>query len=248
MKCEEYIELLNEYADGELTPDKSAQVEAHLAHCEKCRAYLDQLCALKLEMADMSVSVPRDLHDKIMQAVASGRSKKVVKIPFYRQKAFGWAIAACFMIAVLGVFVPKLENNFEKSETAMDASFYSEAAENSNKMSGAMDMPMEPSFSEPEAPGASMDISKEDIVDSPSFTKNGYIFKGTCTLPAEIETFSPHYGEGEIYIFCDDAEQVNKVIKWLSGTEFKQSTADVLSDKGMDIFDSNENVIIIVLK
>ena len=35
MKCEEYIELLSEYADGELSPERTAQVEAHLACCEK---------------------------------------------------------------------------------------------------------------------------------------------------------------------------------------------------------------------
>lgn len=43
--CVELVELLTEYLEGALPPDEVAAVEAHLAACEACRTYLDQLRA-----------------------------------------------------------------------------------------------------------------------------------------------------------------------------------------------------------
>lgn len=43
--CIELVEMLTEYLEGALTPDEMAAVDAHLATCPACRAYLDQMRA-----------------------------------------------------------------------------------------------------------------------------------------------------------------------------------------------------------
>lgn len=45
LACNELVELLTEYLEGALPPDEVAAVEAHLAGCEACQRYLDQMRA-----------------------------------------------------------------------------------------------------------------------------------------------------------------------------------------------------------
>jgi anti-sigma factor RsiW len=41
--CQELVELLTDYLEGALTPDEVTAVERHLALCDGCAAYLDQI-------------------------------------------------------------------------------------------------------------------------------------------------------------------------------------------------------------
>lgn len=43
LSCQELIELVTEYLEGTLAPVAHARFEAHLAGCEGCRAYLEQM-------------------------------------------------------------------------------------------------------------------------------------------------------------------------------------------------------------
>lgn len=43
LACAEIVELVTEYLDGALPADLRAQVEAHLAGCDGCAEYLDQM-------------------------------------------------------------------------------------------------------------------------------------------------------------------------------------------------------------
>jgi anti-sigma factor RsiW len=45
LACNELVELITEYLEGELPPSEVAAVEAHLAICEGCQRYLDQMRA-----------------------------------------------------------------------------------------------------------------------------------------------------------------------------------------------------------
>ena len=45
MMCQELVEALTEYLDGMLDAHDRARLEAHLAVCAGCRAYLAQLQA-----------------------------------------------------------------------------------------------------------------------------------------------------------------------------------------------------------
>ena len=43
LPCREVVELLGDYLEGAMAPDDRARLERHLADCEGCAAYLDQL-------------------------------------------------------------------------------------------------------------------------------------------------------------------------------------------------------------
>ena len=43
LTCQEMVELVTDYLEGAMAPALRARFEAHLAGCEGCAAYLDQL-------------------------------------------------------------------------------------------------------------------------------------------------------------------------------------------------------------
>jgi len=43
LTCQEVVELVTEYLEGAMDPATSARFEAHLANCDGCAAYLDEL-------------------------------------------------------------------------------------------------------------------------------------------------------------------------------------------------------------
>jgi len=43
MSCKELVELITEYLEGALPPGDKARFEQHLAFCDWCRTYLEQM-------------------------------------------------------------------------------------------------------------------------------------------------------------------------------------------------------------
>jgi anti-sigma factor RsiW len=43
MDCNEFVELVTEYLDGRLDPDTARRFVEHLAECDGCDRYLDQI-------------------------------------------------------------------------------------------------------------------------------------------------------------------------------------------------------------
>ena len=43
MKCRQVVELMTEYLEGTLSAADRARFEEHIAGCDGCRAYLDQM-------------------------------------------------------------------------------------------------------------------------------------------------------------------------------------------------------------
>jgi anti-sigma factor RsiW len=41
--CQEIVELVSDYLEGALDPDMAAEVEAHLALCDGCDIYVEQM-------------------------------------------------------------------------------------------------------------------------------------------------------------------------------------------------------------
>jgi anti-sigma factor RsiW len=41
--CKEFVELVTDYLDGVLPEDERARFEAHLAECDGCAGYLDDM-------------------------------------------------------------------------------------------------------------------------------------------------------------------------------------------------------------
>ncbi len=45
LSCQELVELVTDYLDGALPPAERARFDAHIAGCDGCRAYLEQIRA-----------------------------------------------------------------------------------------------------------------------------------------------------------------------------------------------------------
>jgi anti-sigma factor RsiW len=45
LSCQELVELVTDYLDGVLPPTERARFDAHIADCDGCRAYLEQIRA-----------------------------------------------------------------------------------------------------------------------------------------------------------------------------------------------------------
>jgi anti-sigma factor RsiW len=45
LSCQELVELVTEYLEGALSPGDRARFEAHIARCDGCGAYLQQMRA-----------------------------------------------------------------------------------------------------------------------------------------------------------------------------------------------------------
>ena len=43
VSCQELVELVTDYLDGALPPAERASFDAHIAGCDGCRAYLEQI-------------------------------------------------------------------------------------------------------------------------------------------------------------------------------------------------------------
>jgi anti-sigma factor RsiW len=47
--CQDLVELVTDYLDGALAPDRRAEFDAHIADCPYCAEYLDQIrCTIVL--------------------------------------------------------------------------------------------------------------------------------------------------------------------------------------------------------
>jgi anti-sigma factor (TIGR02949 family) len=69
MICQELVEVLTEYLDGTLGAHDRARLEAHLAVCDDCQAYLDEFKAT-IALADRAKDekLPQDLRNNLMKA------------------------------------------------------------------------------------------------------------------------------------------------------------------------------------
>jgi anti-sigma factor RsiW len=66
LSCQELVELVTDYLEGALDPVERARFDGHIAHCDGCTAYLDQLRETiritgTLTLADLSPDAERTL-------------------------------------------------------------------------------------------------------------------------------------------------------------------------------------------
>ena len=115
MKIHENTALLDAFVDGELTAAEMAEVQAHLAECPDCQAYVDDALAIRADFPTAeSTELPADFTDHIMQAVA--------KTPQSRPKKQPWgklaAAAACLAVIVLVQYGAGLSSRNTSNEAA----------------------------------------------------------------------------------------------------------------------------------
>jgi anti-sigma factor RsiW len=74
LACQEVVELVTEYLEGALTPEAAAAFEDHLAICEGCVAYLEQLReAVRLAGTLHQEDVPEPLMGRLLEAFRGWR-------------------------------------------------------------------------------------------------------------------------------------------------------------------------------
>jgi anti-sigma factor RsiW len=60
LRCQEFVELVTDYLDGALSRRERKRVEAHLAGCDGCTAYLQQF---RLTIATLGQVAPEEPTD-----------------------------------------------------------------------------------------------------------------------------------------------------------------------------------------
>jgi anti-sigma factor RsiW len=66
--CKDVIDLLTEYMEGGLVPDRARALEAELARCVPCREFLDTLKRSTAALAGLHCdALPEDCHRSLRQ-------------------------------------------------------------------------------------------------------------------------------------------------------------------------------------
>lgn len=93
MKCEEVKPYLMSHLDGEIEPEKKAEVEKHLAECEECRREYQAFVKLKQETDKMKLA---DLSDELWNGYWKGVYRRVERGTGWVFLSVGAIILLCF--------------------------------------------------------------------------------------------------------------------------------------------------------
>lgn len=74
MRCRDVVELMTDYLDGALSDADAARFEEHIAGCDGCRAYLEQLRATRMLTGRLAEEpVPETLREELVAAFRNWR-------------------------------------------------------------------------------------------------------------------------------------------------------------------------------
>jgi len=74
--CMTGVELLTEYLEGTLAPDVRAAIEAHVARCPRCEAFVASYRETPRIVRDATtVEMPPDLEASLLAALRGGRGR-----------------------------------------------------------------------------------------------------------------------------------------------------------------------------
>jgi anti-sigma factor RsiW len=68
LTCQEFVELVTDYLEGALDPDARRRFEQHLAVCEGCETYLNQMQETAARLGEIPVE---SLSDEMQSALLS---------------------------------------------------------------------------------------------------------------------------------------------------------------------------------
>lgn len=117
MCCDEMREMLGPYVDGEVPPETSAAIEAHVCTCQNCRCEVARLRELGDGIkASGSVCVPPALWRRIEGRLAPGPSHpRIARVLRLRSII---AAAACLVLAVGGGYLLLTQGLSTRAEAA----------------------------------------------------------------------------------------------------------------------------------
>lgn len=102
-QCEKYEERCSAYLDGELTAAEQTELEAHLAACPDCEAYLEALRQAQTMLMHGRAEMPHGMHEDIMNLVMAEAQKTVVQSekPRRHPPAFTMLAAAAAVVLLV---------------------------------------------------------------------------------------------------------------------------------------------------
>jgi anti-sigma factor RsiW len=69
MRCQDLVEVITDYLEGALSPPERLRFEEHLAVCEDCRNYVEQMRAtIRLAGALKTDSIPDGVREQLLTA------------------------------------------------------------------------------------------------------------------------------------------------------------------------------------
>jgi anti-sigma factor RsiW len=69
MRCKDLVEVITDYLEGALSPRDTLRFEEHLAVCEGCRNYLEQMRAtIRLAGTLKTDSIPDGVREQLLTA------------------------------------------------------------------------------------------------------------------------------------------------------------------------------------
>ncbi|MGH2673362.1 MAG: anti-sigma factor family protein [Actinomycetota bacterium] len=75
MNCRTLVELVTDYLEGALSEDEGTAVEAHLAECEGCTAYLEQFrTTIRLTGMLTEDQIPTETREALLRVFRSSRA------------------------------------------------------------------------------------------------------------------------------------------------------------------------------
>ena len=77
MNCRQVVELMTDYLEGALSPVERARFDEHIAGCDGCRAYLEQLRTTRKVLGRLADEpVPAEVERDLLEAFRSWRSSR----------------------------------------------------------------------------------------------------------------------------------------------------------------------------
>ena len=78
MTCQQILQQLSEYLDGELDPSLIAGLERHLEHCEDCRLVVDTTRkTIEISCNSEPSPLPSDVQDRLLRSVGTKLGWKI---------------------------------------------------------------------------------------------------------------------------------------------------------------------------
>lgn len=99
LRCEEVLDLLEPYLDGDLPPDEAARAAAHLERCPACAGELDLATAVQRELRALP---QHDCPPEVLQKIRRAGAGEVVS---FRSRLAGWPVRLSLAAAVLALTV-----------------------------------------------------------------------------------------------------------------------------------------------
>lgn len=103
--CESYEPRVSALLDGALEEPERRELEAHLASCPACRAYLEDLKTIQTAIRELDVPAPAGFAGRVMDKIQSepqpAKRAKTIRLSHWRRWA---AAAACCALVLAGLW------------------------------------------------------------------------------------------------------------------------------------------------